>query len=482
MRQAPTKAPLAGVALALAGLLTIPTATGCKGGDKDGTPSTAAPVQIDVERFKVELFDDDYAIGGKTPLVTVVAFTDFACPPCGRSWKVLHNLVEDYGEDVRVVFRAFPVRGFGQGEQALEAAFAAGAQDKFWPMHARLFEQQGSGFERPTLRAHAEAVGVDIQKFMDDLDNGVHTSRLNRHKRQAATFGVQALPVAFVNGLFLIGFHEEDAWHGLIDEEIKRAREMLKAGTPRAALYAEIMKTAATKRVVETVDAEKMRDNLKAQQDAAKQAPKNVVRPDPAKRYAVEAGPAPLRGPEDAAVQIVEFMDFKCPFCRKAWSGGLQDVLKDHAKDVSFAVRHLPLPIHPEARGMAQAAIAAGNQGKFWPFHDAMIAKTGPVGRSDFEAVATELGLDLDKFRADMDAAKTTEILEADAALARKLGVTGTPGFFVNGLYVKGPNVEAIRERVEADLAEAKKAGKTRAAARTALMADAVPESDFPNP
>src|SRR5690606_37824148 len=98
-------------------------------------------VDIDLRRYVVELADSetDYALGGDQPLVTIVIWSDYACGPCGRTWAVMEHLVEDYGDDLRVVYRAGTVPGFQHAERAAEAAFAAGEQDKFWAMHERLF-------------------------------------------------------------------------------------------------------------------------------------------------------------------------------------------------------------------------------------------------------------------------------------------------------------------------------------------------------
>jgi hypothetical protein len=83
-----------------------------------------AAIDIDLRRFVVNLDANEHAIGGEQPLVTIVVWSDYACAPCGRSWQVMRHLVEDYGDDVRVVFRAGTVPGFEQGERAAEAVFA----------------------------------------------------------------------------------------------------------------------------------------------------------------------------------------------------------------------------------------------------------------------------------------------------------------------------------------------------------------------
>lgn len=464
-------------------LVALACAAGCpRDNDAEATPG----IRIDAERYRVDLADDDYAKGGAAPLVTIVVFSDFACPPCARLWQVLDHVVEDYGDDVRVVFRSYTVAGFAGGEQAAEAVYAAGAQGKFWEMHARLFGQlaEGGGFDRPTLRAHAEAIGLDVPRFLDDLDTGTQTARRARDRRTATTLGIKGLPVTFVNGLYLAGFVDEATMHGILDEEIKRARALVDDGVPRAELYATLMAKAATKAVGQPEAAEALRADL-AKKAAASEPPKTLVEPRGDARYRVLPGASGLRGAADAPVVIVAFVDFQCPFCRRAWREELAGILERNPADVALSIRHLPLPIHTAAAGAAKATLAAGQQGKFWEFHDKLLAHEGSLGRSAFQAWSAELGLDEAKFLAALDDPATAKIVEADTQLANHVGVNGTPGFFVNGRYVNGYTPGVLAGVVDEELARAKQLeaeGTKRGEVFTKTMAEAIPESEFPNP
>jgi len=470
----------ASLSLLFAFALTLPSCP------RDREPEVSPGIRIDAERYRVDLADDDFAKGGATPLVTIVVFSDFACPPCSRLWQVLDHIVEDYGDDVRVVFRSYTVAGFVGGEQAAEAVFAAGAQGKFWEMHARLFGQleQGGGFDRPTMRAHAEAIGLDVPRFLDDLDTGTQTARRARDRRAATSLGIKGLPVTFVNGLYLAGFVDEAAMHGIVDEEIKRARALVDDGVPRADLYPTLMSKASTKRVGMPEDAEGLRADL-AKKAAAAAPPKTLIQPRGDARYRIGPTESGLRGKPDAPVVIVAFVDFQCPFCRRAWKEELVGILDRYPDDVALAVRHLPLPIHNAATGAAKAALAAGKQGKFWELHDRLYAHDGTLGRGAFVEWVGELGLDTAAFLAALDDPATAKIVENDVRIANKVGVTGTPGFFVNGRHVDGYTPGVLSGVVDEELARAKKmieAGTARGEVFTKTMADAVPESEFPNP
>ncbi|MEJ0004914.1 MAG: thioredoxin domain-containing protein [Steroidobacteraceae bacterium] len=150
------------------------------------------------------------------------------------------------------------------------------------------------------------------------------------------------------------------------------------------------------------------------------------------------AASGPQRGPATARVTIVEFSDFQCPFC-----GRLAPVLKQlqatYPADVRLVFRNFPLrPIHPNAAEAAAAGVCANAQGKFWEMHDAMYADQGGLGRAALEEKAKRLGLDVPSFSACLQSTKTTDAIAADEEAARRLGLSGTPGSFVNGRFFSG--------------------------------------------
>lgn len=151
----------------------------------------------------------------------------------------------------------------------------------------------------------------------------------------------------------------------------------------------------------------------------------------------VDIAHSPVKGPADAKVTIIEFSDFQCPYCKKG-KDVVDRLLAEYPKDVKVAFKHLPLPMHPEAKPSAAASIAAQKQGKFWEFHDQLFSNQHGLGKDLYEKIAKDLGLDLEKFKKDMNDPETMKLVEADAALAEKHGIQGTPGFFVGGVPVKG--------------------------------------------
>lgn len=451
-----------------------------------GGEAPAQAVQIDVERHAVPLLPEDEAIGGAAPLVTLVVFGNYACPPCGRTWLMMRNLVEDYGDDIRVVYRHAPIPGYQPGDLAAEAAVAAGEQGHFWEYHWRLVEHGTEDLSRPMLLSHAEALGLDVDKFSSDLDGGVGSARLARHRRHAVALGIAAGPVTFVNGLVLMGArNDEKAWHGLVDAELARARALVREGTPRTDVYTAMMDGAKTGPIRESQAASNLREQAKDKPaDSDKAGVDTLARPQADRRYSVVASESPSAGPADAPVLVVAFVDFQCPFCRKS-AGLLTDLRDKYPDDVRVAVQHLPLEIHPTAKGAAIASMAAHRQGKFWPFYDGLLTTEQPAGMRLFAAMAIELGLDVEQFKRDFEDPTVRASIEADVAYARRLGVSGTPAYFVNGQFLYGQqSLATIADLVDRELAAAAKlseAGTARAELFGKLMAAAVPEDQFPN-
>jgi protein-disulfide isomerase len=159
--------------------------------------------------------------------------------------------------------------------------------------------------------------------------------------------------------------------------------------------------------------------------------------PDPGKKYEVDLANAPVRGDADAAVTIVAFSDFQCPFCNRV-NPTLAKLLETYPGKVNVAFKHMPLRIHPDAPAAHAAAVAAGNQGKFWEMHDKIFANQRDLKPETFQRYATELGLDRTKFDKDVADPATKERVDADMKEAEKLGVGGTPAFFINGKFLSG--------------------------------------------
>lgn len=147
---------------------------------------------------------------------------------------------------------------------------------------------------------------------------------------------------------------------------------------------------------------------------------------------------APSRGSQMAPMTIVEYSDFECPYCGRAHPI-IQQVLREFEGRVRVVFRHFPLSTHPHAMPAARAAVAAGNQDHFWEMHDLLFEHQQQLEQEHLERYAEQLGLDMVRFRADLDSSETQARVEADKEDGRRHGVEGTPSFFVNGRRFREP-------------------------------------------
>ena len=163
-----------------------------------------------------------------------------------------------------------------------------------------------------------------------------------------------------------------------------------------------------------------------------------------------------VRGPQDAALTLIEYGDFQCPYCARAHAAlsGLSAELADELGGIRLVYRHLPLAdLHPLAELAAEAAEAAGGQGKFWDMHDMLFERQRQVmDKQDLAVLAEGLDLDIERFRTDVLERRHRPRVQNDLARARHDGATGTPTFFINGVRYRG---DSDRESLRQALAEA---------------------------
>ena len=176
--------------------------------------------------------------------------------------------------------------------------------------------------------------------------------------------------------------------------------------------------------------------------------------PDPAREYRIDVGDAPTRGESNAKVTIVEWSDFQCPFCNRV-EPTLKQIEQEYGDSVRIVFKHLPLEIHPDSRAAHAAAEAAHRQGKFWAMHDRIFMNQRDLRPETLAGYAKEIGLDLGRYQKDVASADVKNTIDKDIEQAQKLGVTGTPAFFINGRNLSGaqpfPNFKRmIDEALEA--------------------------------
>ena len=419
----------------LVGLTAVIVVGGVGGGTARGEDAAGFDASA---TYRVPL-DDAPSRGAPAALVTVVEFSDFHCQFCRLASDTIAELQRIYPRELRVVYR-HSLLDPEDGTLAGEASMAAAAQGRFWPFHDRLFAAEGR-IDRAEVERAAREVGLDMDRFRADLDQARFRSAVRAEDRRAAELGVTATPVFFVNGRPLVGAQGLGTFVTLIEEERARAEKLVAAGVPRGQVYHRV--TARGRVRAEPVP------------DGADLVPPPRVDPDTI--YPVSLGARwQSRGPDDALVTVVEFGDFRCSFCVKV-QPVLAELEKSYRGQIRFVYRHLPLGGNPESRLVAHAAMAAGEQGKFWEMHDRLFAIAGQMDRPVLDQLARELGLDVRRFGAALDARRYELEVSRDAAEAARLGVRGTPTFFINGTPLAGARPEAdFRTLIDKKLVEAR--------------------------
>lgn len=170
------------------------------------------------------------------------------------------------------------------------------------------------------------------------------------------------------------------------------------------------------------------------------------------RRHAFNLKGLARKGPGGARVTVVEFSDFQCPMCKQV-QPLVKQLLASYGGKIAFYSRHYPLPHHQFAELAAEAAEAAGAQGKFWEMKDLLFANQERLSRDETLRMAGELKLDVARFTGDLDAKKFAPVVEASRREGREAGLNATPSFFVNGVLVKHmKSIETLRDWIDAAL------------------------------
>ncbi|HLK39420.1 MAG TPA: thioredoxin domain-containing protein, partial [Polyangiaceae bacterium] len=326
------------------------------------------------------------------------------CPYCVRVEPTVRALLAEYGDKVRLVFKDNPLTFHPRAEPAAEAALEVRAERgdaAFFQMHDLLFDHPGD-LQDDALVRWAQAAGARPGDVREAIAKHRYRAAIDADGEVADDFQADGTPHFFVNGRRLVGAQPREKFVAMVDEEIARAQALLGAGTRAAALY-----------------------------DALTKDGQGAPEPERKDATSLPAGD-PARGPEGARVTIHEFADFQCPFCARA-EATLKAVSQAYGDRVRFVWHDYPLPFHDSAlaaaRGAREARRQRGNVG-FWALHDKLFS-VEKLTRDELDAAARSLGLDMDKWKAALDATGDEADIEADRHAADRLEFRGTPSFLV---------------------------------------------------
>jgi protein-disulfide isomerase len=170
-------------------------------------------------------------------------------------------------------------------------------------------------------------------------------------------------------------------------------------------------------------------------------------------RANVDVADAQVLGPKSAQIKLVEFADYECPYCQRV-AADVKKLKADFGDKVAFTYKDFPLPMHARAEKAAEAARCASKQNKYWEFHDELF-HSKELDVDQLKAQARALKLDSEQFDKCLDSGEEAAAVERDRKEGLRLGISGTPSFFVNGHYLSGAlDYAALRQVVEQQLSE----------------------------
>jgi protein-disulfide isomerase len=376
--------------------------------------------------------------GNAAALVTIVEFSDFQCPFCGRVQATLKALRDRYGDRVRLVWKNEPLPFHPNAEPAAEAALEVRAQlgdGAFWAMHDKLFEAQ-KDLSPAVLERLAREVGASPDRVRAAVASHRHKRVIDADEDLADDLQANGTPHFFINGRRLVGAQPPEMFEKIIDEELAHAQALLGAGTPRAGLYEAMIRSG-------------------------KGAPEPERKEVPARLPLNE----PVRGNPAARVTVHEWADFQCPFCERA-EPTVAQLMKDYGGRIKLVWHDMPLPMHSDAPLAAQAGREAmqqrGSTG-FWALHDLMFKDRQKLKRADLDDAARTLGLDMRRWSAALDREAHAPEVDAEKRVADAMGISGTPAFVIvpagssSGYFVSGAQAYAkFQKLVDRALSEAR--------------------------
>ncbi len=372
------------------------------------------------------------ALGPADAPVTLVEFSDFECPFCARFYSTLKQLEENYGDQLRIVYRQFPLENIhAHAFDAAEASLCAHEQGRFWEMHDLLFDEQDQlGVD--ALKAKAERLGLDRPAFDTCLGSNQYAEQIQRDLRDGASVGIQGTPALFVNGVRVPG--------GAVPYE-----------TVAAAIDKALQRNGSSAEPSLGLDRNNKVVNELVMRLWEERGAVYYLEPF---RVELDNDGSPVKGPADAPVALVEFSDFECPFCARFYRT-LKQLEENYGDRLRIVYRQSPIKsIHLYAFDAAEASLCAHDQGRFWEMHDLLFEEQDQLDMESLKEKAGRLGLDQQGFDDCLESGKYTDQIQRDLSEGQSVGVTGTPALFVNGIFVPGGAVpyETIAAAIDREL------------------------------
>jgi protein-disulfide isomerase len=445
-------------------------------------------------------FDNNY--GSTNPnAITIIEWSDFECSFCARAAPTVKQIKQTYGDQVNIVYKHFPLNFHPNAQKAAEASECARDQGKFWEYHDILFANQNA-LGVTSLKQYAADLGLDTAKFNTCLDSGAKAGIVAADMAEGRAFGVTGTPGFSVGGQLVSGAQPFSAFKQIIDQKLAEKGvavdvkpdpvvEMIVIDDPScAACDPQFVVDLTKQQLFPTVVVTTLDKNDAAAQALISQLGLNAL---PAYIFSKEvtqtamysqvasalirsgdyyyivpgaAGEVKLINPPSTQGQIIigdpnapvtlfEWSDFSCGFCGK-FHKETYPLIKQNYVDtgkVKFVFMHFPV-IGQNSRIAALASECANEQGKFKEYVDVLFNNQGALASTNLKAYATQIGLDATTFNNCLDTEKYASKVTENQALGQSLGISGTPGFVLNGITISGAQpYDVFSAAIDAELA-----------------------------
>ena len=382
----------------LMSLLGVAVAFGMSFRNRSETPMEVQEIEEIVPKGEPQVVPDMLAAASDGPIdapVVIVEYADFVCPYCRKAYPTMEKVMQNYEGRVRRVFHHYPLtESPGKGSFVLhEAAACAQEQNRFWDYYRELMQGQGYRSEEQLFQT-ADKIGLDVGEFESCFRSGRQRDFILEEKERGIAKGIRGTPHFIVNGRAIGGAYPYSYFQKLIDALLDPSKAK----------------------------------NFKIPDLQA--APKEVNFDDLEGRPSV--------GPESAAITLVEFGDFHCPFCKRV-SPTLDQLMENFSGKIRRVWRHFPLPIHQGADLTHEASECAAEQGKFWEYKKRVFERQSELRSEGIHTkLAKEAGLKMKNFKKCFSSRKYKDVVLQDLEKGQASGVSGTPAVFVNGQLVSG--------------------------------------------
>ncbi len=362
---------------------------------------------------------DSPTLGPDDAPVTIVMFTDLQCPFCAKAHQEIKAVIDNRPQDVRLVFKHTPLPFHQDAVPAAVGAIAAGEQGKFWEFAELAYAHQDA-LAIPQLPVYAEELGLDVEKFKKAFETEKSLDPVRTDMELAHSLGVRGTPTFFINGKRAVGALTQDELNAAIEEQLQFRQKLVDSGVESADLYWRLA----------TLNFEALPQEPAAEPEPEPEGPAVVFVP-------TAGAPSIGAKPDEALVTIVEFSDFECPYCRQG-AEIMKALVKKYPKEVRVVYRHYPLDFHPGALPAAVISTLAEEKGVFWAFHDAVFATETELTGDVLLKIAEGVGISKAEVEKRLKDQAAAEYVQKDMALAKEVGVEGTPSFYVNGIRIGG--------------------------------------------